>query len=178
MSRSNRHNTPAMTEDQLAEVLALQEAHTEALAMNEVWVATPPAEIEVEVTEPAIWTPAPNYAKTVENVEKRVASARAKEGTHTGKILTGIGKQDARANTARAAALAAMQENLGQPYHVVLEAVTLAEKAWHKSNGRTPGNLAPAGWFKHFNAAWTDVVATTQPEPETAPETTGEAAEA
>jgi hypothetical protein len=154
MSRKpNPKSVPAMTEAQLEEVLALQEAAVQgATTEAEPEAATefvgPPAPIEVSVE----WQPREKYATTVSNA---IARADASAATPAGAVvaasvpvLLSIGNPIARAGTARAAALAALQAHIGQPRAVVLAAVATAEREWHKRENRTPGNLAPAGWLR------------------------------
>lgn len=57
-----------------------------------------------------------------------------------------------RPGTARAAALAALLANIGQPRQAVLQAVAASETQWHLSQGRSPKGISPAGWLRLFGA--------------------------
>lgn len=145
-----------------------QQAQNTAVETNAVET---PAPVVVEVVSPTVepvavepaveapvWQPAANYAKTVENTIARSmvaphspAGATAPQAVH---VLLSHTTPTVRPGTARAAALAALQASIGQPRPAVLAAVTLSELQWHKANGRTPGNLAPTGWLRTFNAVF------------------------
>ena len=180
MSRKPAHVAP-MSHAQLESNLAAQEIAAnvpvvETPAPVEVlgFQPLPPAPIEVEVTAPVeapAWVPAPNYAKTVEGTVKRAqVSPHSPQGAvapSAVQVLLSHGNPTVRSGTARAAALAALQASIGQPRNVVLANVLASEMAWHKANGRTPGNLAPTGWLRTFNAVFGHATVEAKSEVET-----------
>jgi hypothetical protein len=94
------------------------------------------------------WVPMPKYATTIANTVAGGASPAS------GPVLVSVGVTTARAGTARAAALAALLASVGQPRNVVLAAVAQSEKSWHMAQGRTPGQVSPAGWLRTFAATF------------------------
>jgi hypothetical protein len=162
MARNSK--TAPMSHDQLEANLAAQESAAQGATVE---VETPaPAPVEVFVgpmpaVEAPAWVPMPNYAKTAENTlaRKSVAphSPAGAVSPASVPVLVGHANPNVRAGTARAAALAALQHSMGQPRPVVLANVLHAEMEWHKSTGRTPGNLAPTGWLRTFGAKFETV---------------------
>ena len=155
MSKRNNQQAQntAVVETPAVEVLGFQ-----PLPPVETPAVETPAPITVEVTAPAPveWVPAPNYSKTATNTIARAqvsphspAGAVSPSSVH---VLLSHVSPTVRPGTARAAALEAMQRSIGQPRNIVLENVLRSEMAWHKANGRTPGNLAPTGWLRTFGA--------------------------
>jgi hypothetical protein len=135
--------------------------------------AVEPIAVEVTAPAPVEWVPAPNYSKTATNTIARAqvsphspAGAVSPSSVH---VLLSHVSPTVRPGTARAAALEAMQRSIGQPRNIVLENVLRSEMAWHKANGRTPGNLAPTGWLRTFGAVFgpATVAVETQSEVET-----------
>jgi len=151
----------------VVETVAVETVAVETVAPVEVLVG-PPAPVEAPV-----WVPAPNYAKTVENTmaRKSVAphSPQGAVSPASVPVLVGCANPNVRAGTARAAALAALQASIGQPRPVVLANVLAAEMAWHKGANRTPGNLAPTGWLRTFQAKFETVAPAAVEAPVEAP---------
>lgn len=179
MSRTPKHTArmshAALEANLQAQEIAANVPAVEAPAPVEVLGFQPlPAPVEVEVTAPVeapAWVPMPNYAKTVENTVKRsqVAphSPQGAVAPSAVQVLLSHGHPTVRPGTARAAALEALQASIGQPRPVVLANVLASEMAWHKANGRTPGNLAPTGWLRTFNAVFGHATVEAQSEVET-----------
>lgn len=130
--------------------------------------AVEPIAVEVTAPAPAVeWVPAPNYAKTAVNTIARAqVSPHSPQGAVSPasvQVLISHVSPTVRPGTARAAALEALHNSIGLPRNIVLENVLRSEMAWHKANGRTPGNLAPTGWLRTFGAVFGHLTVETAP---------------
>lgn len=60
------------------------------------------------------------------------------------------GTPNLKVGSARSVAWQALVASQGQPRHVVLHTLALAETQWHQQNGRIVKGIAPGGWLRTF----------------------------